>query len=115
MLVHWSNSVRFDLHAEHANLSIFEFQLVMLRICHDWIEAAGDRLSGAGFLQFDLHDVESIITDDLRRVHPVRRTPLHLTRLPIEQLRWSPVLILETLPPRLQVNHHPVSLVFMEF
>src|SRR4051794_36581448 len=114
MLVNRSSSMRLNPHSEHANLSIFELYSVMLRIQLDRIETARDRLSSAGFLQFDLHDVETIITDDLRRVHPVRRTPLHLTRPPIEHLRLSPVLILETLPPRPQVNHDPVHLVLME-
>src|SRR5450631_2935369 len=99
MLVHRNSSVRFNLHAEHENLAIFEFQMVMLRIYLDRVETAAYRLSRTGLFQFDLNDVKRVIADDLRRVHPVRRTPPHLTSLPLEDFRRSAVLVLEPLPP----------------
>src|SRR5271156_3882985 len=52
--------------------------------------------------------------EDLRRVHPARRAPHHLARLPIEYRGRPPVLIFESLPARLEVDHHPVHIVLME-
>src|SRR6185437_6817732 len=108
MLVHRNSFMRFNVHSQNANLRIFELHLVMFSIDLDRVATAGDCPSCTGFLQFDLDDVESIPTNDLRRVRPVRLTPLHLTRLPIEYFRLPPILIVETLPSRLQVNHAPV-------
>ena len=47
-------------------------------------------------------------------MHPAGRAPHHLTRLPIEDCRWPPVLISESLPPRLEVDHHPIHIVLVE-
>src|SRR5580692_2169480 len=107
--------MRLNLHTQHSNLSILKFHLVMLRIYLHGIEITGDRMSCAGCLQLDLDNVKGIITDDLRRVHSVCGAPLHLTRFPVEDFRLSPVLILEALPARLQVNEHSVLRVLVEF
>jgi hypothetical protein len=37
-----------------------------------------------------------------------------MARLPVEYRGWPPVLIFESLPARLEVDHHPVPIVLVE-
>jgi hypothetical protein len=52
---------------------------------------------------------------DLPQVHPSWRAPDHLTRLKIEHRRFPSVLIFESLPSGLKIDHHPVHIVLVEF
>ena len=47
-------------------------------------------------------------------MHPARWAPHHLACLPIEYLGRPPVLIFESLPARLEVDHHPVPIVLVK-
>ena len=47
-------------------------------------------------------------------MHPARRAPHHLARLPVEYRGRPPVLIFESLPARLEVDHHPVPIVLVK-
>ena len=111
--VHGSHSVRLDPDPQNAHLGVLKFQLVVAGIYFEWIEIAADRLVCPWCLQFDLDDIE-IMIEDLWSVHPTWWAPHHLTRLPIEHRWLPPVLILESLPSRLEVDHHPVHFVLVE-
>ena len=51
---------------------------------------------------------------DLPGVHSIRETPNHFTRLEIKRLRLPPVLIFESLPCRLEVDHDPIHIVLVK-
>src|ERR1035441_9770896 len=102
-----------DLDANHANLTIFKLDLVVVGIDSHRVER-GICLRGctAGFLQHHLNDADRLVARNLRNVRSICRAPLHVARFEF-QYRSLAALWSDLLAAGRQVDHHAIELVFV--